>query len=138
MKSILWIITTTKDTPLTVQHAFHQAQTQDVQLVVLFVLDPKLKQQTESLFPSYEEKIEKKFSDIEMRSAGKNVAIKTLLREGDIAQECVSVIREFKPTEIIFTKMKGSQFSRFFFSTAADKVKTAAGCPVTVIEEKEG
>jgi len=104
-------------------------------LAVLFVLDPRL---AGSFTHDYEDSSKRKFSDLEMRAAGKNVVLKTLLKKGDIAQECVNAIRELKPTEIIFTKMRGSQFSRFFFSTAADKVKTAAGCPVTVIEEKEG
>lgn len=156
MKTILWILTTTKDTPKTAEYVLESAKCKDAQLLVLLVLDSKLGQQafrkleqgsffgggqsdqlTDMLIQDYEERGKNKFADIESQASARKVTLETRLKRGDAAEECAMVIRECQPIEIVLTRIKDSRFCRFFFSGAVDKVKSTCCCPVTVIDDKE-
>ena len=156
MKTILWILTTTKDTPKTTDYVLAHAKSQGIRLIVLLVLDSKLGQEafrkleqesffgggqsaqlTEMLIQDYEERGRRKFADIELCAAENKVPVETRLKRGDTAEECAAVIRECQPDEIVLTRMHDSRFSRFFFSGPAEKIKSSAVCPVTVIDDKE-
>ncbi|MBI4430087.1 MAG: universal stress protein [Candidatus Omnitrophica bacterium] len=156
MGTILWILTTTKDTPKTSDYVLNLAKQKSAGLIALLVLDCRLGQQifkklesesffgggqsanlAETLLQDYEERGRNKFSDIRSRAVEKNIALETSVKRGVAADECVRVIKELQPEEIVLTRMPGSRFCKFFFSEAADKIRGAAGCPVTVIDEKE-
>lgn len=156
MKTLLLILTTTKDTPKAVDYAFKQAREQKARLEAFFVLDAKLPQSVirkltqegfigdtpssdlaESLLEEYEQRGVRRLESIKERARREGVELHTSLRRGDVAEVCLAFIEEQKPQEVILPHMKQSRLSRFIFSSAVDKIQSGSTCPVTIVEELE-
>ena len=154
MKTILWLLTTTRDTPKTIDHVIRQAGAKGAKVDVFFVLDQLLGEEVfkrlaqesfvgggpsrdlaASLLQDYGERGKLKFGDLTKRMEEAKIEVSTCICEGCTVEECIKKIGEAKPVEIVLTKMSGSRLSRFVLETALDKIQAFATCPVTVIEE---
>jgi len=151
---IILAISTTRQSPKTVEYALETAKAQGAKLLGLFIVDPSLpdgifakltdigfigdkpsEHLHQSILKEYENRATKRLMEICEMSKAKGLECETIIREGEFLKECLDVIKEKKADMVILTRAKRSYLSRFLFGSAVSELMKYAPCPVKVVEE---
>ncbi len=154
MKNILLVLSTTRQSPKTIDLAVERAKKEGARLIVLFILDSGMpdsifekltdigftgekpsQQLYDSILLEYRERGKRKLMEIEEAVSGTGVPVECLIREGDFASCCLDVIREKGADLVILTRKKRSTLSRFIFGSAIEDVEREAGCELVIVDE---
>jgi len=153
-RNILLVISTTRESPRTIDYALRRAQELKGKLVALCVIDTALpnsivekladsgfvgdkpgEEVYAEIMEEYEQRGEKKLAEI-VEAARKNVIpAKGVLKKGDLIEECLKAAQEEKAAVVIVGRKKMSKLSRFIFGSPIQKIEENCRCPVEVIEE---
>ena len=154
MKNILLVLSTTRQSPKTIDAAFEKAKQEKSDLTALFVLDSEMpetifekltdigftgdkpsQQLHDSILQEYRVRGDKKLKELEDVAESLNVSFKTIIREGDFAKECLTAISEEEADFVIITRKKRSSLSRFIFGSAISEINSKAQCEMLIIDE---
>jgi len=154
MKTILLALSTTRQSPKTIDYALKQAQKEKARLFILFIVDPDLphlvldkmmdvgfmgdKPSLElyhSILKEYKERGKKITEDISRAAESMGIEWSTIMVEGEFIKECLKVIEEKNPGITILTRAERSSLSRFLFGSAVNRLKQKSPCPLKIVEE---
>lgn len=154
MKNILLVLSTTRQSPKTVELAIEKARDEKADLTALFVLDSGMpesifekltdigftgdkpsQQLRDSILVEYRERGKAKLGEIEAQAADMGISCGSIVKEGDFREECLSLIKEKKADLVIITRKKRSSLSRFIFGSPLEEIKNGAGCEMLIVEE---
>jgi len=154
LKNILLVLSTTRQSPETVELALEKAKEGNSSLTGLFILDSGIPdsifdkltdigftgekpshQLHASILAEYRERGMKKMEEIGETAAGKGISFDSIIREGDFAAECLSVIGEKRADTVIMTRRKRSSLSRFIFGSPIENIRKRAGCEFIIVDE---
>jgi nucleotide-binding universal stress UspA family protein len=155
MKQILLALSTTRQSPKTIDYALKQAQKEKADLAILFIVDPDLphlildkmmdvgfmgdKPSMElyrSILEEYRERGKKIIEEISQKADNLGVKCSITMVEGEFVVECLKVIKEKNPEITILTRAERSSLSRFLFGSAVNRLKQKSKCPIKVVEEE--
>lgn len=153
-KTIMLVLSTTRQSPVTVEEAIATAKSENAELIVLFVNDAQIpgmifERMTDYDFigdkPSEElsTAIQREYclrgnallDEIEKKAKAEGVRCKTIIEGGEFVDACLKMVERYRVDLIIVNRLKRSSLSRFFFGSAVDKLAANAPCPVKIVEE---
>ena len=154
MKNILLVLSTTRQSPKTIDAAFEKAKEEKRGLTALFVLDSEMpesifekltdigftgekpsQQLHDSILAEYRVRGDRKLKELGEMARTMDVSFKTIIREGDFTKECLSVIGEEEADFVIITRKKRSSLSRFIFGSALAEINDKTHCEMLIIDE---
>lgn len=154
MKNILLVLSTTRQSPKTVELAIEKAKAEKASLTALFVLDSGMpesifekltdigftgekpsQQLRDAILIEYRERGKTKLGEIEALAADMGISCCSAVREGDFTAECLSFIKEKEADLVIITRKKRSSLSRFIFGSPLEGIKDEAGCEMLIVDE---
>jgi nucleotide-binding universal stress UspA family protein len=155
MKQILLALSTTRQSPKTIDYALKQAQKEKADLAILFIVDPDLPhlildkmmdvgfmgdkpsmELYQSILEEYRERGKKIIEEISRKADELGIKCSTIVAEGEFVEECLIVIKEKNPEMTILTRAERSSLSRFLFGSAVNRLKHKSQCPIRVVEEE--
>lgn len=154
-RTILLAISTTRESPKTIERALKLAESGGGKLVVLFVVDHGIpdsighllittgylgekpsRRLADAILDEYRDRGQSRLAAIAETATGQGIECETLLREGDFAEESLGVIREKDAQAVVVTRAKRSGLSRFLFGSAVNRLRQESPCPVEIVGEK--
>lgn len=151
---ILLILTTDRKSRLGVRKAMGKALEKDEDLLVLYIVDPKLSEETVTtmtesgwLGGKASERLVKTFQreyclqgqemirNIKELCRMHGIRCRGFHRSGDFLEETLRVVREEGVDEIVAIRRKRSNFSRFFFGSAVAELSEKANREIEIVEE---
>lgn len=148
------MLSTTRQSPKTIDAAFEKARLEKKGLTALFVLDSEMpesifdkltdigftgekpsQQLHDSILTEYRVRGDRKLKELEEKALAMKVPFKTIIREGDFISECLDVIAEEELEVVIITRKKRSTLSRFIFGSALAEISSKADCEMLIIDE---
>ncbi|MBI2082726.1 MAG: universal stress protein [Deltaproteobacteria bacterium] len=154
MLTVLLVVSTTRESPKTVEYALKRVKELNARLVTLCVIDTKLPQAIQEkladsgfvgdkpgegffkdVMEEYRQRGERKLQEICQAAEKLSIPTKGILREGDFIKECLNAIEEEKAYVVIIGKKKISKLSQFIFGSPIKQIESNARCPVEVVEE---
>jgi nucleotide-binding universal stress UspA family protein len=155
-QKILLVLSTTRESPKTIQYALEQARSQNALLIVLCVIDTELpssildklentgfvgekpgEELFEKILEEYKQRAERKLGEIRKLSESQGIPVETLLKQGDLVQVCLETISEQEVSLVIVGKKRESKLSQFIFASPIRKIEKNSPCPVKVVEESD-
>lgn len=155
MKTILLTLSTTRQSPKTIDYALKKAQKEKAHLVILFIVDPDLPHLVldkmldvgfmgdkpsmklyQSILIEYRERGEKITKEISKKADSLGIEWSTQMAEGEFTQECLKVIKDKNPEMTILTRTERSRLSRFIHGSAVNRLKQKSRCPITIVKEE--
>ncbi|MBL7684801.1 MAG: universal stress protein [Deltaproteobacteria bacterium] len=154
VSKILLVISTTRESPRTIQTAFDRAAQISGSLIALCVIDTELPSSIvdqladrsfvgekpgeeifDEILKEYRQRAEKKLAEIEAMAQQKKIPIQTILIQGDFVSECLTTIQKEKPSLVLIGRKKQSKLSQFIFRSPLRKIEKGSTVPVEVVEE---
>ena len=151
---IMLVISTTRQSPTTITHALERAETTNEPLHVLFILDSEVpnsifdnltemgfvgerpsQQLTDAIIREYRDLGGAKITEVEKLANERKLPVTTELLEGDFLSTCINRINCLGVGEVILTRRKRGNISRYLFGSAVKDLAEKACCPVTIIDE---
>lgn len=148
------MLSTTRQSPKTVELALDKAKGEGAMLTTLFILDSGMpesvfekltdigftgekpsKQLQESILTEYRERGKRKVAEIERFAEERGVSFESIIKEGNFTSECLAAIEEKDADLVILTRRKRSNLSRFIFGSPLEEVKMEAGCEMLIVDE---
>lgn len=145
MKKVMLALSTFRQSDEAVELAIEKAA-QGNALIVAFVVDvnlarylvgsdigvfPELKEKCEEeLLQGHRVQAEEKVGSVTKKAEERGIPVKTHIRTGRFALECMKVIEEEKPEVVVTTRSKRPTWVRRFFGSPVDHLIANAGCPV--------
>lgn len=155
MKTILLALSTTRQSPKTIDYALKKAQREKAHLIILFIVDPDLPHLVldkmldvgfmgdkpsmklyQSILKEYRERGKKITEEISKAADSLGIEWSTQVAEGEFTVECLKVIEEKKPKMTILTRTERSRLSRFLHGSAVNQLKRKTKCPITIVKEE--
>ena len=154
MENILLVLSTTRQSPKTIDLAIEKVKKEKSSLTALFVLDSEMpgsilekltdsgftgekpsQELHDSILTEYRERGRKKLEEIEDLAKRMDVPFSAVIREGDFTSECLSEIKDRRSDIVIITRKKRSSLSRFIFGSPIEQIRDAAECEMIIVEE---
>jgi nucleotide-binding universal stress UspA family protein len=155
VKTILLALSTTRQSPKTIDYALKKAQKEKAHLVILFIVDPDLPHLVldkmldvgfmgdkpsmkiyKSILKEYRERGKKITKEISKAADSLGIEWSTQVEEGEFTVECLKLIEEKKPKMTILTRTERSRLSRFLHGSAVNQLKRKTKCPITIVKEE--
>ncbi len=154
MKNILLVLSTTRQSPKTIELALEKVKEKGSSLSALFVLDSEMpgsilekltdagftgekpsQDLHDSILTDYRERGKKKLDEIEKLAKEMDVPFTAIIREGDFTSECLAEIKDRKSDIVITTRKKRSSLSRFIFGSPIEQIRDQSECEMIIVEE---
>ncbi len=154
MKNILLVLSTTRQSPKTIDLAIEKVKKEGSSLTALFVLDSEMpgsilekltdsgftgekpsQELHDSILTEYRERGRKKLEEIEDLANRMEVPFTAVIREGDFTSECLAEIKDRRSDVVFITRKKRASLSRFIFGSPIEQIKDAAECEMIIVEE---
>jgi nucleotide-binding universal stress UspA family protein len=154
MTKVLLVLSTTRESPASIDRALGLASDHHAELIVLFVLDEDLplsivehltergfignrpsEQLYEAILKEYEIQAEKKTAEIAARAAAQGTPCRSIRARGSFLDETLRVLEEEKVDVAVLTRRRRSNLSRFLFGSAVADLVKRAPCPVEIVDE---
>ena len=154
MKNILLVLSTTRQSPKTIELALEKVKEKGSSLSALFVLDSEMpgsilakltdsgftgekpsQELHDSILSEYRERGKKKLEEVEKLAKEMDVPFTAIIREGDFTSECLTEIKERNADTVITTRKKRSTLSRFIFGSPIEQIKNESKCEMIIVEE---
>ncbi|MDT8317240.1 MAG: universal stress protein [bacterium] len=154
MKNILLVLSTTRQSPKTIELALEKVKTEESSLSALFVLDSKMpgsilekltdsgftgekpsQELHDSILSEYRERGKKKLEEVEKLAKEMNIPFTAIIREGDFTSECLAEIKVRNTDTVITTRKKRSTLSRFIFGSPIEQIRDESKCEMIIVEE---
>lgn len=154
MKNILLVLSTTRQSPKTIELALDKAKSEGATLTGLFILDSNIpesifdkltdigftggkpsQQLHSSILLEYRQRGMKKLEETRDIASKSGVPFEGLIREGDFAAQCLEVIHTSKSDLVILTRKRRSSLSRFIFGSCVEDIKKESGCELLIVDE---
>jgi nucleotide-binding universal stress UspA family protein len=151
---ILLALSTTRQSPKTIERAISEAEKGSKRMVSLFVVDHGVpdsigrllittgylgekpsQKLADAILDEYRERGLRRLGEICADSSKRGIRCETMLREGDFAEEVLKVTAEKDAGKVVLTRAKRSGLSRFLFGSAVNRVREKASCPVEIVKE---
>lgn len=155
MDTLLLVISTTRESPKTISYALKRAKELGGSLTVLCVIDTELpasimnkladtgfvgdkpgEEIYTKILNEYGLRGQKKLDEIAFMAREQGVGVKTVLKKGDLVEECLAAIDREKTQAVIIGRKKMSKLSQFIFGSPIKQIQENAPCPVEVIAEE--
>lgn len=155
MKNILLVLSTTRQSPKTIELALEKAKEAGANLTGLFILDSNIPeaifetltddgfsgekpshQLQDSIFTEYRLRGEKKLEETGIMAAERGIPFEALTKEGDFMSQCIDVIESSNADLVILTRKKRSALSRFIFGSCVEDIKRETKCELLIVEEE--
>jgi len=155
VKTVLLALSTTRQSPKTINHALEKAQEEKAHLVILFIVDPDLphlildkmmdvgfmgdKPSLElyhSILKEYKERGKKIAEEISQEADRLGIEWSKIMVEGEFTEECLKAIEDKNPEMTILTRTERSRLSRFLFGSAVNRLKRKSRCPIIIVKEE--
>ena len=152
---ILLVLSTTRQSPATVNHALRRAAETHETLHVVFILDSDIpnsifdrltdmgfmgerpsQQLSNSILSEYRERGGAKIAEVEEAAHTHGVEVTSALLEGDFLVTCIDQITRLSVAEVVLTRRRRGNLSRFLFGSAVADLTRRTPCPITVIDEE--
>ena len=154
MENILLVLSTTRQSPKTVELAIEKVKKEKSSLTALFILDSEMpgsilekltdsgftgekpsQELHDSILTEYRERGRKKLEEIENLANRMDVPFSAVIREGDFTSLCLAEIKDRRSDIVIITRKKRSSLSRFIFGSPIEQIGDAAECEMIIVEE---
>ncbi|MBE9503944.1 MAG: universal stress protein [Proteobacteria bacterium] len=154
MKNILLVLSTTRQSPKTIELALERAMNEGARLTGLFILDSNIadsifekltdsgfigdkpsQQLHSSILLEYRQRGMVKLEETKEMAAKKGVSFEAIIKEGDFFNECLEEINKSKADLVILTRKKRSSLSRFIFGSYVENIKKGVDCEVLIVDE---
>ena len=154
MKNILLVLSTTRQSPKTIELALEKGKEEGNSLTALFVLDSEMagsvlekltdegftgekpsQELHDSILTEYRERGKKKLEEIGKLAKEMDVPFTAIMREGDFTSECLAEIKERRSDMVITTRKKRSSLSRFIFGSPIEQIRDESECEMLIVEE---
>ena len=154
MKNILLVLSTTRQSPKTIELALAKTGEEKSSLTALFVLDSEMpgsildkltdagfagertsQELHDSILSEYRDRGRKKLEEIEKMAGRMNVPFTAIMREGDFTSECLAEIKERNCDTVITTRKNRSSLSRFIFGSPIEQIKNQVECEMIIVDE---
>ena len=154
MENILLVLSTTRQSPKTVELAIEKVKKEKSSLTALFILDSEMpgsilekltdsgftgekpsQELHDSILTEYRERGRKKLEEIENLANRMDVPFSAVIREGDFTSLCLAEIKDRRSDIVIITRKKRSSLSRFIFGSPIEQIRDAAECEMIIVEE---
>ena len=155
MKNILLVLSTTRQSPKTIELALEKAKEAGANLTGLFILDSNIPesifetltdvgfsgekpsmQLQESILTEYRLRSEKKLEETGIMASERGVPFEAITKEGDFMGQCIDVIESSNADLVILTRKKRSSLSRFIFGSCVEDIKKEVKCELLIVEEE--
>jgi len=155
VKTILLTLSTTRQSPKTIDFALKKAQEEKARLIILFIVDPDLPHLVldkmldvgfmgdkpsmklyRSILKEYTERGKKITEEISRAAASLRIDWSIHMAEGEFTEECLKVIEDKNPEMTILTRTERSRLSRFLHGSAVNRLKRKTKCPIIIVEEE--
>lgn len=154
MKNTLLVLSTTRQSPKTIDLAIEKVKKEGSSLTALFVLDSEMpgsilekltdagftgekpsQELHDSILTDYRERGKKKLDEIEELAKQMDIPFAAIIREGDFTSECLAEIKYRRSDIVIITRKKRSSLSRFIFGSPIEQIRDESECEMIIIEE---
>ncbi len=154
MENILLVLSTTRQSPKTIDLAIEKVKKEESSLTALFVLDSEMpgsilekltdsgftgekpsQELHDSILTEYRERGRKKLEEIEDLAKRMDVPFSAIIREGDFTSECLAEIKDRRSDIVIITRKKRSSLSRFIFGSPIEQIRDESECEMIIVEE---
>ena len=154
MKNILLVLSTTRQSPKTIELALERAIKEEACLTGLFILDSKIpdsifekltdsgfigdkpsQQLHTSILLEYKQRAIIKLEETKEIASKKGVPFEAIIKEGDFISQCLEEINKAKADLVILTRKKRSSLSRFIFGSYVEDIQREVDCEVLIIDE---
>jgi len=155
MANTLLVLSTATHSPAAIDHALEKAKKLQGKLLILFIADQELPKSIferlegtgfigekqgqvvhQALMDEYKRQGEQQLKDIKARADKEGVEAETILKVGDIADECIRVIREQNVAVAVLTRKRRSHLSRFIFGSPIKKIQDNVNCEFEIIDQE--
>ena len=154
MKNILLVLSTTRQSPKTIELALEKVKEEKSSLTALFVLDSEMpgsilekltdagftgekpsQELHDSILSEYRERGRKKLEEVEKLAGEMEIPFTAIIREGDFTSECLAEIKVRNADTVITTRKKRSSLSRFIFGSPIEQIRDESECEMIIVEE---
>jgi len=154
-KKFLLLLSTTRRSPESIRLALDKAEEEHGELVALFVLDDKLSESVaeqltqegwiggkpsdalrKAILKEYYIQGRQKLEDLEAEAQKRGIPYRAIFARGDFAEEALKVIQQEKAEEVIVTRRRRSNFSRFLFGSPVAELKEKLGERLVIVDEE--
>lgn len=154
MGNTLLLLSTAAHAPAAVDVALKKAKESKGILVVLFVSDAEMPKTVfdrlegtgfvseksgnnvyRALVDEYKRQGEQQLEHVKHLATKQGIETKTLFCVGDIADECIKVIRAQNIDVAVVTRWRKSQLSRFIFGSPIKKIQDNVSCHFEIVDQ---
>ncbi len=154
MENILLVLSTTRQSPKTVELAIEKVKKEKSSLTALFILDSEMpgsilekltdsgftgekpsQELHDSILTEYRERGRKKLEEIEDLANRMDVPFTAIIKEGDFITECLAEIKDRRSDVVLITRKKRSSLSRFIFGSPIEQIRDESECEMIIVEE---
>ena len=154
MKNILLVLSTTRQSPKTIDLALEKVKAEKSSLTALFVLDSEMpgsilekltdagftgekpsQELHDSILTEYRERGKNKLEEVEKMAKEMDVPFIAIMREGDFTSECLAEIKYRNADTVITTRKRRSTLSRFIFGSPIEQIRNESKCEMIIVEE---
>jgi len=153
---ILLALSTTRQSPKTIERAIQEAEKGSKRLVTLFVVDHGVSDSigrllittgylgekpsqklADAILDEYRERGQRRLEEVETEASERSIQCEVMLREGEFAEEVLKMVAEKEAGKVVLTRAKRSGLSRFLFGSAVNRVREKATCAVEIVSESD-
>lgn len=153
MANTLLMLTTATHSPEAIEKAFDKAKEIQGRLIILFVADQELpnsildrlegnafvgeqagREVYDALMNEYKRQGEQQLSEVKVRAEEEGIETETILKVGDIADECVQIIQSRDIAVAVLTRRRRSHLSRFIFGSPIKKIQDNVNCEFIIVD----
>ena len=154
LKTIMLVLSTTRQSPKSVEYAVETAIENNSHIELLFIVDSKIPDlvfekmnemnllpegQSEELYETilreYRQRGYSLIEDIEAVLREKEIAYSVFIERGDFAEEALRKIRALLPDLVILTRSRRSKISKFLYGSSVDFLVRESPCQIRIVEE---
>lgn len=153
-KVILLVLTTSRQSPKTIELAINEAKAQSAKLHVLFMVESETPDNifsrltntgfigekpsheiSSAIMDEYQKRAEAMIKEVEQMSEAAGLQVSSRLKGGDFVSCCMNEISVMAVNKVILTRKRRSSISRYLFGSPVDRLKKLSRCEVRVVEE---
>lgn len=155
LKNIMLVLSTTRQSPMSVEYAVETAMKNRSHIQLLFIVDSKVPdlvfekmnemnllpegqsaEISETILREYTQRGYSLIEDIEAVLRKQEISYTVFIERGDFADEALRKIRELLPDLVILTRSRGSKISKFLYGSSVDLLVRESPCQIRIVEER--
>ncbi len=155
IKKIMLVLSSTRQSPKSVEYAVDTALENNSHMELLFIIDINIpdivfekmhemdllperpsEELHETILREYRQRGYSLIEDIEKILREKEISYSVFVERGDFAEETMSKIKKISPDLVILTRSKRSKISKLLFGSSVDRIIRETPCKISIVEEQ--